>query len=123
MPKGIESNTESVAITFAHCQKKRSVTTGKLEGFEVPDVASAYPAIIIDDICDGGATFLGIAKQCGATNLALYVTHGIFSKGHRPLLDCFDHLYTTNTIERAAMDSVRVTVMDAMPSLLHHPAK
>lgn len=117
IPTGIETNTARVGVTVAHCQKKRDAATGKLAGFEVPPITSRHPAIIIDDICDGGATFTGIAKQCAGINLALYVTHGIFSKGHAPLLEYFDHLYTTNTIE-AAEESDRVTVYDAMPTLL-----
>ncbi len=117
VPRGIETNTARIGITVSHCRKKRDGETGKLLGFEVPAITNRYPAIIIDDICDGGATFLGIAKQCAGINLALYVTHGIFSKGHAPLLDYFDHLYTTNTIDTAE-ELDRVTVYDAMPVLL-----
>lgn len=42
-------------------------------------------ALVVDDICDGGATFIALAESVLASNpdleLSLYVTHGIFSKG------------------------------------------
>lgn len=40
--------------------------------------------LIVDDICDGGATFIALAEVLlfeGAKSVNLYVTHGIFSKG------------------------------------------
>lgn len=108
MPKDIETNTDSVAITVAHCNKKRDAATGKLQGFEVPEIDASHPAIIIDDICDGGATFNGIAGQCSGVNLALYVTHGIFSKGTAVLLENFAHIYTTDSLQQ--MENPRLTV-------------
>jgi ribose-phosphate pyrophosphokinase len=44
--------------------------------------------LIVDDICDGGMTFVLLAKELfsqGATQVDLFVTHGIFSKGLKPL--------------------------------------
>lgn len=42
--------------------------------------------IVIDDICDGGATFLSLAdKMTGQASLSLYVTHGLFTKGVQEL--------------------------------------
>jgi ribose-phosphate pyrophosphokinase len=47
--------------------------------------ASYKTAIIYDDICDGGGTFLSLAKQLKKINknitFILVFTHGIFSKG------------------------------------------
>lgn len=57
--------------------------------------------IIIDDICDGGNTFINIAKALKEKNhygkLYLIVTHGIFSKGVIELNRYFDGIYTTNS--------------------------
>ena len=42
----------------------------------------------MDDICDGGATFtlLGYALQAmGVTEIHLYVSHGLFTKGTQVL--------------------------------------
>lgn len=56
---------------------------------------------IVDDICDGGRTFIELAKvmrkrNCG--KIYLYVTHGIFSKGEDVLFEHIDHIVTTNSI-------------------------
>ena len=50
----------------------------------------------IDDICDGGQTFISLAqslKKQGAAEIFLYVTHGIFSKGLDQLKTCIQHIY------------------------------
>lgn len=55
--------------------------------------APPKPILVMDDICDGGATFISLAKEIKAHELYndqelwLYVTHGIFSKGKQTLLD------------------------------------
>ena len=57
--------------------------------------------IIIDDICDGGRTFIGIAEaikeQVQNPEIYLLVTHGIFSAGYNQLMNYFDKIYTTNS--------------------------
>ena len=87
-----------------HCTKKRDAKTGTLSGFDVPHIHTDH-ALIVDDICDGGGTFRGIAKKAkemcfGRNELSLFVTHGIFSKGLDIILDDFEHVFTTNTIQR-----------------------
>lgn len=59
--------------------------------------------LIVDDICDGGATFIKVAEKLGNTcpgvKVGLFVTHGIFSKGRQHLLDNgIDKIYTTNSL-------------------------
>jgi ribose-phosphate pyrophosphokinase len=58
-------------------------------------------ACVVDDICDGGATFISAAQilrktQPHMTALNLYVTHGIFSKGVDKLLEYYDNIYCYN---------------------------
>jgi ribose-phosphate pyrophosphokinase len=46
--------------------------------------------LIVDDICDGGRTFIEAAKLLyieGVNNVYLYVTHGLFTKGIQILYD------------------------------------
>lgn len=84
------------------CEKKRDVETGKFLGFTVPEIYEKNKrTIIIDDLCDGGGTFLGIAKELNVdkSNLFLYVSHGIFSKGLSELSEFFTTIITTNSIE------------------------
>jgi ribose-phosphate pyrophosphokinase len=68
--------------------KHRDIKTGKITHTEVPDL-SKYGEdnkfVIVDDICDGGRTFVELAKEIRKQNaisdIYLIVTHGIFSSG------------------------------------------
>lgn len=57
--------------------------------------------VVVDDICDGGATFNLLAKtirEHGYDNdMSLFVTHGIFSKGFHELHEHYKYIYTTNS--------------------------
>ncbi len=56
--------------------------------------------LIVDDICDGGRTFIEISKALkanGAASVSLYVTHGIFSNGFEELQKHLNKIFTTNT--------------------------
>jgi ribose-phosphate pyrophosphokinase len=58
--------------------------------------------LIVDDICDGGRTFIELGKQLldrGARTVRLYVTHGYFSKGFDELKEVIDHIYCTNSVK------------------------
>ncbi len=54
--------------------------------------------LIVDDICDGGTTFIMAAnelKKYNPKDINLYVTHGIFSKGIAPLKEAgINHIFT-----------------------------
>jgi len=92
------------------CSKSRD-ENGKLSHVVVP-ITREYlnkDLIIIDDICDGGATFINIAKEIRNkqkefkmlgyeySNIYLIVIHGIFSKGFKELNTYFDGIYCTNS--------------------------
>ncbi len=88
-------------IAILHCAKKRDKASGHLSGFSVPEIGefNSKNVLLVDDICDGGGTFMGVGaalKEYGL-NLSLYVTHGIFSKGLAPLLADFRTIYTTDS--------------------------
>ena len=84
------------------CSKDRDID-GKLTKTTVPlnNLSDKKDFIIIDDICDGGATFINIAKairqQTDYGKIYLIVTHGIFSKGFGELEQYFDKIYCTNS--------------------------
>lgn len=92
-------------FTALHATKKRDPETGKLSGFTVPPSSDfkGDAILIVDDICDGGGTFIGIADALKASGntlpLYLYVTHGIFSKGENELLKKFERIYTTDSFK------------------------
>lgn len=90
------------------CSKDRDID-GKLTKVNVPSFYKGKDVIIVDDICDGGATFINIAKIIKERNekyphekhpngkIYLIVTHGIFSKGFEELSKYFDGIYCTNS--------------------------
>lgn len=66
---------------------------------------------VVDDICDGGATFLSLADmllgtQPEITELNLYVTHGIFSKGLSELKKRYANIYVANLYNGDYLDGV-----------------
>jgi len=83
------------------CDKRRNMETGKLSGFEVfTNNLNKQTCLIVDDICDGGRTFIGISeelKKKNAGKIYLFVTHGIFSNGFDELKKHFDGIFTTNS--------------------------
>lgn len=86
-------------LPYVQGYKTRDVKTGKLSGFGVMDAekVEGSDVIIIDDICDAGGTFLGLADVLlghGANSLKLAVTHGLFTKGLDKLSDSFQEIWT-----------------------------
>lgn len=78
--------------------KRRDPNTGRLSGFQIlADDLQGRPVLIVDDLCDAGGTFLGLAqalahKNAGPARLA--ITHGLFTKGTRALGEAFERIYT-----------------------------
>jgi len=94
--------------------KHRDLETGKIDYTNVPmSVNDADKDVfIIDDICDGGRTFIEIAKAVEEVRKLsssvkpehygknyLIVTHGIFSAGYAQLGEYFEKIYTTNSVK------------------------
>jgi len=104
-------------VEVVECSKSRDVKTGKLSGFKVyEDDLNGMDCLIVDDICDGGGTFVGLAeelKKKNAGKLYLAVSHGIFNKGF-DVLDCFDGIFTTNSFKDFEGESVQVIGLDQL---------
>jgi ribose-phosphate pyrophosphokinase len=85
------------------CDKVRNPHNGMLTGFEVfADDLEGKTCLIVDDICDGGRTFIGTAeelKKKNAGDLYLFVTHGIFSYGTEELKKLYKKVFTTNSFK------------------------
>jgi ribose-phosphate pyrophosphokinase len=84
--------------------KARDVATGKLTGFTLENLNydNMRPNghyLVVDDICDGGGTFIGLAEKIYQqyATADLYVSHGIFSKGFDALDKAFKNVYTTDS--------------------------
>ncbi len=63
--------------------EKTRDSLGIITSLEVRGELVSGNSLIVDDICDGGATFIGLMSNLdrSAGDIYLYVTHGIFSKG------------------------------------------
>lgn len=86
--------------------KVRDLKTGQILHTEVPNLPISLNEeelkyVIVDDICDGGRTFVELAKvikrQRPYADIYLVITHGIFSAGFSELSEWFDGIYTTNS--------------------------
>lgn len=91
-----------------HAWKTRDVKDGRISGFGVEPLwelresdAATIKLIVVDDICDGGGTFLGLIDAIDETpsvEAHLYVTHGFFTKGTKELLYRYIRLVTTDSV-------------------------
>lgn len=89
--------------TLIEAKKKRNEETGELSGFELiecPDYLKGGHFLVIDDICDGGGTFLGLADEIDKAGITadLYVTHGLFTKGTEALLKRYKKVICTDSV-------------------------
>jgi len=92
--------------------KNRDINDGKITGFSINDpvkLTHYSNAIIIDDICDGGKTFLGISEiMKGYIDIyvSLIVSHGIFSKGFDIFNGLIDEIFCFNLMGGDRTDRV-----------------
>lgn len=85
------------------CKKIREVATGKIKSIEVtnPEAFNGKPLLILDDLCDGGGTFVGIAeaikKIIPLADLNICVTHMVNPRGIENLSKNFHHVWFSNS--------------------------
>lgn len=115
---GAVKRVHAVAKAFGRpmiaAEKHRDPITGVLTDGTTAYVPPEYHEktfLIVDDICDGGRTFIALAKvlipqHVPEAKINLWVTHGIFSQG----FDCFhgliDQIYTPNPFPSELPDFV-----------------
>ena len=98
---------------IATATKVRDLKTGKILHTEIPNLPvrldEDFKYVIVDDICDGGRTFVELAiaikKERPSAKIYLVVTHGIFSAGFGQLAEYFERIYTTNSYSAIESDS------------------
>lgn len=110
---------KSMGLDMIQANKVRCTKTGDIlrtdPGIKAGEVSSTDTFLIVDDICDGGRTFIELAKalrERNAIRIELFVTHGIFSNGLAPLFEYIDHIYTTNSVcsRTTGGDFTKITV-------------
>jgi len=78
------------SLPFIVGEKVREQSTGNITHYNISGKVKDKNVLIVDDICDGGATFIIIAKSIkalGSKEIDLFVTHGLFTKGKDILLN------------------------------------
>lgn len=82
------------------CSKLRNTKTGAITATHVETHGGEFDGetcFIVDDICDGGRTFIEIAKilkEKSAGKIVLMVSHGFFTKGMQVFDGLIDEIYT-----------------------------
>ncbi len=95
--------TGNFAVALILGWKQRNVETGELEGFGFEYLPpNTKRALIVDDICDGGGTFLGLGSRIKElfpkVALDLYTTHGYYTQGMVKLKEMFMEIITTDSV-------------------------
>lgn len=85
------------------CNKLRDVSNGTLRSVTVShEDLKGKDCYIIDDICDGGGTFVLLSEELRKRNagkINLIVSHGIFSQGEDVLHTHLNRIYTTDSFK------------------------
>lgn len=86
---------------FTTLQKERDPLTGHIHHMRCPMDLNGQSVLLVDDIIDGGATFLRAAAACyeaHASSVSLYASHGLFTKGVSIFHDAgIERIYTTDS--------------------------
>lgn len=102
---GAEKKIMKLEKPYIMATKVRDVKTGNIIKTEVHSKTKPNGHyIIVDDICDGGRTFIELAKtlkhEHGAREVDLYVTHGIFSAGFDVFKGYISTIYYLNSDQK-----------------------
>lgn len=110
---------EALGLPLFTATKTRDFDTGKLTSFEVPQLPRSGRILVVDDICDGGGTFRGLATAAGIgrDRLGLWVSHGIFSGAAGELPAYFAQILTTDSHPGAHRADVGAHVTELAPYL------
>lgn len=103
--KKVFACSQTFNTPMIRADKTRDVTTGKITDtqiFATADQLANKTVLIIDDICQGGRTFIQLAEAIKtlqpSCTIHLYVTHGFFDIGLSYLSTHIDHIYTTSSV-------------------------
>ena len=96
-----------IGLPVIEASKIRDTSTGDIRGCRIADTAKYTNLIIIDDICDGGATFISLynaikdaRNSTEKLSVDLITTHGIYSKGKELLYTYFNSISCINDMQR-----------------------
>lgn len=102
--------TDLYSHSSIYGEKVRDLSTGHITNYELHlgnRSIEDKSILIVDDICDGGKTFELLAVdlyRAGASEVHLFVSHGLFTKGLAPLRDAGIHRIFTKDGELTQMN-------------------
>lgn len=101
-------------------EKHRDFATGTLSGFSCEELPAEGRFLVVDDICDGGGTFMGLAAATGLgpDRLDLWVSHGVFSGRAARLRQAYGSIFTTDSHPGAANPDVAASITPLISHLL-----
>jgi len=119
---GAEKRAAAVAkklgVPLVHAWKVRDVVTGELTGFDAESFETEgdddQPGLVVDDICDGGGTFVGLRQTCLVDDWHLLTTHGLYTKGTKVVRDCFSHVYCTDSVPGPRDGVIQIDVCERL---------
>jgi ribose-phosphate pyrophosphokinase len=85
------------------CKKVRDVNTGQLLNFDISSTGKYEEGddiMVVDDLCDGGGTFIGIhniLKKLNPSSICLWLTHAVQLSGIKKVASIYDKVYITNS--------------------------
>lgn len=116
---------EVLAVDLYQAEKKRDFDTGKILSYAAPDLPKHGRYLVVDDICDGGATFKILAESVGLSRekLSLWVTHGIFSGEPYSLQKSYSHIMTTDSHPGCFRVGYTTSIMPVRAAMLDYVQK
>ena len=121
--KGAQERYGYISGPVVVCSKVRDTATGKLISFNIenPEVLEEHPnepLMVLDDLCDGGGTFVGIAEllneKCPNRPKSIFVTHAVNYKGIENMSKHYDNVYITNSYKDWDNLPENVTMIDVI---------
>lgn len=97
------SVAQAIGASFVSFNKIRDAATGKVIKLELlGTLPQTIGYLVVDDICDGGATFIEVAQklQLPKEQMFLFTTHGIYSKGFDELKKHYKRVGSTNSYQQ-----------------------
>jgi hypothetical protein len=104
------------SIPTVTCGKQRNAE-GDIMLHNVPDIYSIPGRVLVlDDLCDGGATFISVAKLSGIPRerLSLYTVHGLYTKGTDELLTYYNQVICSSSCNSLPRHGANVYPDDSM---------
>ncbi len=114
--KKVAKVAQNVTLPMVQATKHRDVQTGAITRTSVDLEYTRGNLLMVDDICDGGRTFIELAKVLRPKTtgkIYLYVTHGIFSQGLHVFNGIIDHIYCANVWPNVGPQPILTVIGDS----------